>query len=362
MAQTHAGTADRPRWFFATPTEVIGADLETGETFFRHALPFTLDGQSNAIVLTASDDARFLAVAQAQGRSGAVLDVHAGTVALRLERGDYRPEHCAYPLCFLDDRRLVHAVEWNQLAVTNVLTGERLDPRVESPKLDYFFGSLERSPSGRTLASTGWVWQPMGLIGTLDVETWVQGPGEAALQFSVESDAWDLPMTWLDDERIIACVLDFDRTQRLVVSKPGAEAPELSIEQPIAAAIAVRGDEVLLLGDRTEAFDAHDLTRRGSLDVRTHAWHPGTHEALGFASIGGDGPWTLVSRPRSPGSIDAPIVALARREQENPSPQGRLVLADALEAAGHHGEALDHLRSEAAHGHRCFIVDDLASG
>ncbi|MDP3232271.1 MAG: hypothetical protein Q8N26_05815 [Myxococcales bacterium] len=362
MAQTHAGTADRPRWFFATPREIVGADLETGETFFRHALPFTLDGQSNAVVLTASDDGRFLAVAQAQGRSGAVLDVHAGTVALRLARGDYHPEHCAYPLCFLDDRRLVHAVEWNQLAVTNVTTGERLDPRLDETKLDYFFGSLERSPSGSKLASTGWVWQPMGLIGTLDVETWLRGPGEAALQFSVDSDAWDLPMTWLDDERIIACVLDFDRTQRLVVSKPGAEAPEVSIEQPIAAALAVRRDEVLLLGERTEAFDAHDLSRRGSLELRCHAWHPGTQEALSFASLEGSGPWSLVSRPRSPVSVAAEIVSVAQREQENPSPQGRLVLADALEAAGHHGEALDHLRSEAAHGHRCFIVDDLASG
>lgn len=362
MAQTHAGTADRPRWFFATPTEVIGADLETGETFFRHALPFSLDGQSNAVILTASDDGRFLAIAQAQGRAGAVLDVRAGTVALRLERGDYHPEHCAFPLCFLDDRRLVHAVEWNQLAVTNVATGERLDPRLDETKLDYFFGSLERSPSGRKLASTGWVWQPMGLIGTLDVETWLRGPGEAALEFSVESDAWDLPMIWLDDERIVACVLDFDRTQRLVISTLGAEAPEANIEQPIAAALAVRRDEVLLLGERTEAFDAHDLSRRGSLDVRCHAWHPGTQEALSFASLEGAGPWSLVSRPRSPWALDPPLVALARREQEHPSPQGRLVLADALEAAGHHGEALDHLRSETAHGHRCSVVDDLASG
>jgi len=362
VGHTHAGLDDRPRWFFVTTTGLVGADLETGETFFRQPLPFPLDGQSNAVAVTASDDGRYVALAQAQGRSGAVLEVRSGKIVLRLERGDYHPEHCAFPICFLDDRRLVHALEWNQLAVTNVETGERLDPRLDETKLDYFFGALERSPSGRQLASTGWVWQPMGLIGTLDVETWLGGTAEATLRFGVDSDAWDLPMAWVDDERLVACVLDFDRTERLVVSRLGAEAPDATIEQALGSALAVRRDEVILLGERTEAFAVNDLRRRGGLDMRCHAWHPGSHEALGFGSLSGAGPWTLVSRPRSPWEVEAAIISLARHEQAHASPEGRLVLADVLEAAGHRGEALEHLRSAAPHGGRCFVVDDLASG
>ena len=362
MGVTHAGLDDRPRWFFVTTTELIGADLETGETFFRHALPFTLDGQSNAVVVTASDDGRFVAVAQAQGRAGAVIDVHRRDVVLRLARGDYHPEHCAYPLCFLDERRLVHAVEWNQLAVTDVTTGQRLDPRVEKTTLDYFFGALERSPSGRRLASTGWVWQPMGLVGTLDVETWLEGTVEPPVQLGIVSDEWDWPLCWVDDARIVACVAAYDGGPRLALSTITDEEPIASIEQPRGSAIAIRRDEVLLLGERLEAFDSGDLGRHGGLEVHAAAWHPGTQEALAFATLGGAGPWTLVSRPRSPWRIDASIVALAQREQAHPSPEGRLVLADALEAAGHRGEALDHLRSSTAHGSRCLVVDDLASG
>lgn len=359
---THAGLVDRPGWFFVTPNELTGADLETGETFFRCALPLTLDGQANAVALSSSDDGRFVAVAQAQGRQGAVIDVTRGEVVLPLARGDYHPEHCAYPLCFLDDRRLVHAVEWNQLAVTDVTTGERLDPRIESPKLDYFFGALTRSPSGRQLASTGWVWQPMGLLGTLDVGAWLAGSAEASLRFGVDSDAWDLPMAWLDDTRVVACVLGFDRTERLVLSTVGANEPIASIEQRAGAAVALRRDEVLVLGERIEAFAAHDLSRLGGPGVSAYAWHPGSQEALSFGSMEGAAPWALVSRPRAPWSVDEHLVSLARREQAHPSAHGRQVLADALEAAGHHGEALTHLRSHDAHGRRCFVVDDLASG
>lgn len=358
-----ASLDDSPRWFFATiDGQLIGADLSTGERFFEARLPFSaIVGDRNpawlAITMAPSDDGRFIAVAQRRGLEGVVFDVSTGKVVLELRRGDYHPEHCTFPIRFLDDHRLVHAVEWNQLGLTDCRTLTRLDPNPEQTKLDYFFGALERSPNRQRLASTGWVWHPLGVVGALDVNAWLGGK-EPDLTWMTQSDVWDCAACWVDDERIATESLGMGEDV-LVIQRPGDEEPLVTAPCPMSAELAMRRDELLSLGSITRAYDATTLAERASSPVSTAAWHPGTQEALSFTTLDGGGPWRLLSRPRAPWRISDSVRSLARQVQAAPSVEGRLVLADALEVAGHDGEALEHLKTHGAH-ERCFVVDDLA--
>lgn len=351
-----------PRWFFATTDgQLIGADLSTGEPFFHQRLPFSpIVGDRNpawlAITMCPSDDGRFLAVAQRRGMEGAVFDVATGKVVLELRRGEYHPEHCTFPLRFLDDHRLVHAVEWNQLALTDCRTLQRLDPNLERTKLDYFFGALERSPNRRRLASTGWVWHPLGVVATFDAQDLTSGEPQPA--WSTQSDVWDLSVCWVDDERIATETLGMGEDV-LLIQRPEDEEPLVKVPTPNSSELAMRRDELLSLGGETRAYDATTLAERSASPVPTTAWHPGTQEALSFTTPDGGGPWRLLSRPRPPWPVTEALRSLARQVQAAPSVEGRLVLADALELAGHAGEALEHLKSHGAH-ERCFVVDDLA--
>lgn len=354
-----ASLDDRPRWFFATTDgRLIGADLATGERFFDARLPFTIEPTRHSVTLCASDDGRFLAIAQRRGLEGVVFDVGTGAVVLELRRGEYHPEHCSFPLRFLDDRRLVHAVEWNQLALTDCRTLAGLDPNPETTKLDYFFGALERSPNRQWLASTGWVWHPLGVVGALDVNAWLGGQ-EPNLTWMTQSDVWDSAMCWVDDERIATETFGLGE-DLLVIQRPHDEEPLAKVPAPNSVELAMRRDELISLGGVTRAFDASTLFERASAPVPTFAWHPGTQEALSFATPDGAGPWRLLSRPRPPWPISEALRSLARQVQASPSIEGRLVLADALELAGHGGEALEHLKTHGPH-ERCFVVDDLAA-
>ncbi|MBL8937377.1 MAG: hypothetical protein JNM69_22645 [Archangium sp.] len=352
-----------PRWFFATTDGLLtGADLSTGERFFEARLPFAaIVGDRNpawlAITMCPSDDGRILAVAQRRGLEGAVFDVASGKVVLELRRGDYHPEHCTFPLRFLDDHRLVHAVEWNQLALSDCRTLERLDPNPETTKLDYFFGALERSPNRQRLASTGWVWHPLGVVGAFDVQAW-HTKGEPEPVWATQSEVWDLSCCWVDDERIATETLGMGEDV-LLIQRPEDEQPLAKVPAPNSAELAMRRDELLSLGAETRAYDSTTLAERSVSPMPTTAWHPGTQEALSFTSPDGGGPWRLLSRPRSPWPVAEPLRSLARQVQASPSVEGRLVLADALEVAGHSGDALEHLKTHGAH-ERCFVVDDLA--
>lgn len=358
-----ASLDDSPRWFFATTAgQLIGADLSTGERFFEARLPFpAIVGDRNpawlAITMCPSDDGRFLAVAQRRGMEGVVFDVATGKAVLELRRGDYHPEHCTFPLRFLDDHRLVHAVEWNQLALTDCRTLKRLDPNPEKTKLDYFFGALERSPNRQRLASTGWVWHPLGVVGALDVQDWLAST-EPQPKWGTQSDSWDLAMCWVDDERIATESVGMGEDV-LVIQRPEDEEPLVKVPTPNSVELAMRRDELISLGAMTRAYDSTTLAEHSVSPIPTAAWHPGAQEALSFTTPDGGGPWRLLSRPRSPWVITEAIRSLARQVQASPSVEGRLVLADALEVAGHSGEALEHLKTHAAND-RCFVVDDLA--
>lgn len=356
---TPAGLIDTPNWFFVTTDgQVVGVDLETGERFFSATLPFTVEPGAS-VELHASDDGRFLAIAQSTGRAGIVYDMSTQRAVLELSRGDYHPEHCPFPLLFLDTHRLVHAVEWNQLAVTDVRTGLRLDRAPEDTRLDYFFGPLTRSPSGARLASAGWVWHPLGVVASFDVSRWLAGH-EPELQWHAQSEAWGLPVCWLDETRLVSAVVGLDAPEggQLVLHRLDAEEPIAGTPGPGAFELARRRDELLLLGESTLALSTSTLEPASRHEKRATSWHPGAQQALSMGASG----WALLSRPRPvPGTSDA-LRSLARRAHDAGTRESRLVLADALEAAGRAGDDVDHLRATGPHGRRCHVVEDLALG
>lgn len=114
------------------------------------------------------------------GPSGVVALAHRrgtkGLVAWGELRGQYREInrsfYCAdsydYPLARFagpDGRALlVHCPDsYANLEVEDAISGERLTRR-EPAALDFFHSRLSVSPSGRWLASAGWVWHPVAML------------------------------------------------------------------------------------------------------------------------------------------------------------------------------------------------------
>lgn len=173
-------------------------------------------------VLAPAPGGALAAIGEARGRRALVLDLASGAITLRLERDDYHPEHCRFPLAWSErDGRpvLVHATDWNRLDLTEPLTGARLSERAptgfrageERPAhyLDYFHAGLVASPGGRFVLDRGWVWHPWGLPRVFDVERWLagnpweseDGPSAHALGDGCDGH-WDGPAAWLDERRV----------------------------------------------------------------------------------------------------------------------------------------------------------------
>ncbi len=256
---------------------------------------------------------------------------------------------------------MIHGVAWNLLAVLDVDTGVRHLPSSDAASFDYFFGALAVSPRGKRLSSSGWVWQPAAVTFSFEVERILRGEAPNTLG-GLDGEDWDLPMCWLDDDRLALFATDADHVGQLVIDDvSAANRPMQVMPTDVLLALAVRRDELLVLGDATIARSLPSLAVKATLPVPTLAWHPGAREALGFSKPDDTGPWHLVSRPRPPGQArPEAVVHQAKLAQATPTAEVRLVLADTLEAAGWTGPELEHLRSTRPHGRRCFVVDDLA--
>lgn len=354
-----ASSDDRSRWFAVADGVLRGLELSRGEVFFEARLPFSLErpAHSNdpAVLVRASTSGRYVAAVQRRGLEGVVFEVETGAVAWSFAREAYHPEHCTFPLVFLDDRRLLHGVAWNELAVTDVATGQRLTPAREV-KLDYFYCDLWLSPGRSKVASAGWVWHPLGLVGTFELAPWLSGAvTEPEVRLAVESDPWDLPVCWLDDDEFVAFGWLGEAESTLMRCRHGEAPVEVRAER-VGRELVVRRDEVLTLGPTTTVLGRQQLERRweGALDLL--AWHPGAQEAL---RLDGDRLW-LASRPR-PATTDSEVRELARRTRGDASAEARSVLADALEQRGVTGADVEHLRAPGPHDpSRCHVIDDLA--
>jgi len=166
-------------------------------------------GRVRGPALHTSADGRFAAAVTDYGRYGAVVDLASGAVTLALDRQDYATTTVRFPVAFLGPL-VVAATDGNRLDAFDAATGRLLTERVttyeENPGhyLDYFFGALLPSPSGRSLLVDGWVWQPEGIPLVLDCAAWLAGDRHAPehgrpLAFR---DPWDAPMAWVNDETV----------------------------------------------------------------------------------------------------------------------------------------------------------------
>jgi hypothetical protein len=165
-------------------------------------------GHVRGPALHTSSDGRFAAAVTAYGRYGVVVDLASGAVTLELDRQDHHTETTPFPVAFLGSR-VVAATDWNRLDAFDAATGRPLTDRgtgsEENHHLDYFFGRLLPSPSGRSLLADGWVWSPFGVPWVIDSDAWLNGDRHApehGRRLAQRAYAWDDPVAWLDEETV----------------------------------------------------------------------------------------------------------------------------------------------------------------
>ena len=206
---------------------VSGIDLATGvpRTLATVGQAFDEPPPENRFHVTprlglhADHHGRFAAVAQDFGSAGVVIDLASGEVVMRLDAGRYHPETVPASLAFIDHPThgtvLVHRTNWNRLDATALPSGECLTSRdfdddwrsKDCPPLDYFYGAIHPSPSGRWLLSDGWVWSPVAIPYVIDVVAWLDGDryrpenDYRGCPFSFGND-WTSPCVWLDDSHV----------------------------------------------------------------------------------------------------------------------------------------------------------------
>ncbi|WP_367873661.1 hypothetical protein [Luteolibacter sp. Populi] len=159
------------------------------------------------------------AVCQCKGSLACVFDMHTGAVLKQIDRQNYHPEQCRFPLAFFADPSgrplLVSATDWNVLEIIDpsdgsVLTSRSFDePRVEGGRssLDYFHAGLCVSPGGSRIADSGWIWHPVGVVRAWNLTNWLKNPRESEDGDSVRTTAirtyfWDGPLCWIDDSTL----------------------------------------------------------------------------------------------------------------------------------------------------------------
>jgi hypothetical protein len=165
-------------------------------------------------MLRVSRDGTLVAVVDAQGVRGAIVDLAKRCTILPLVREDYHAEHCTFPIAFVErDRTLVvWGPEWNRVDIVDPRTGESVTARApiehgSDHYLDYFHSGLEVSPGGSWIVSNGWIWHPYGSVVAWSVDAWLANPYESEDGPTRRSVAgagylWDRPLCWLDDKTL----------------------------------------------------------------------------------------------------------------------------------------------------------------
>ncbi|MEW4372526.1 hypothetical protein [Paenibacillus kandeliae] len=177
---------------------------------------------THPVQLVISPCGRFAAVSNTLGRHAVVLNLESGNMVMELNRGEYHYDKSTYPLAFVQrDQQvlLIHGKDWNRLELTSLLPdvraiSERPVPQVHSDSysrddhyLDYFHGQLHVSPDGKYVAETGWAWTPVGITVAWSMDDWMNNvweseDGESRDRIWSPLIDWDVPMVWLDHERL----------------------------------------------------------------------------------------------------------------------------------------------------------------
>lgn len=271
---------------------------------------------AGSIELHVSPGGGLAVVGETKGRRALVVEPATGHVLRALERDDYHPEHCRYPLGLfeLDGRLLlVHATEWNRLDVMDPASGERLTERA-SPRwhsgapspahgLDYFHAGLVVSPDGERVLDNGWIWHPWGEVRVFSLRKlalenrWESEDGESVRALAGRSYHWDGPVAWLD-ARTVAVWGDGDDDTNLT---PAARLFDVETGEE-RGSFAGPAQGFAVVRERLVAFDAAAGT--SAWDWRTGeqlaqdpsfspsfaiAAHPRSHELLSRAGEGAGG-------------------------------------------------------------------------
>ncbi len=165
-----------------------------------------------------SPSGRYVALVNDFGRYGAVFDLDEKRQTMNLDRGEYQPETQYFPCAFFvcDGREfIVHATDWNRLEVSEPQTGKLLTPRDEMKyedknphALDYFHGALRISPDNKWILDDGWVWHPVGVVCSWNLESWLKlnfyesEDGGSRQELAYRDYFWNGPMCWIDNKRV----------------------------------------------------------------------------------------------------------------------------------------------------------------
>jgi hypothetical protein len=363
--------------------DLFRIDLDEGHSVYAATVSDLNIVQPGSGGFRLSADDRFAAVFAPRGRYGAVCDLNADRVTMRLDRGDYHEEHCVYSVAFFVHRGrqlLVHATDWNHLDISDPATGELLTGRTiatyerDQPRpdhyLDYFHCGLAVSPDGGWIADNGWAWHPVGVPRTWSLQRWLEenvwesedGPTVKEL---CGRDIWDGPMCWLDNHRLALWGGGDDEplsdTVRVFDVESGLET--MTFTGPPNAALVF--DEWLLSlgGAAATVWDVVTGERLFSGEgFNRPVYHPGARTVLSWGDDGAATVSRLAGRPAPPW-LSPDALNVARAIAAGRDWAALPVLADALEEAGcDDARILTHLRQPGPHGRGCWAVRRLLEG
>ena len=160
--------------------------------------------------LCASPDGEMVAVVEAHGPSGVVVEVESGDISTMLDRGE-PAEGARFPVAFAAPGGrlvLIHASAWNRLELSDPRTG---DPLVRRPaeqaaahQVEYASAGLLASPDGAWLVDNGYTAEGAGLVAAFSVRRWLEedpfeaDDGAGKRYLCQRWHHWDGPLTWID--------------------------------------------------------------------------------------------------------------------------------------------------------------------
>lgn len=234
------------------------------------------------VSIAVSRDGRFVAVTQIHGPDGVVFDRVNRRATMRLARGDYYPEHCRFPVAFFEQegrQLLIHATDWNRLDLSDPADGALLSRREPTSyrqgearpahDLDYFHCGLAVSPDGHWIANNGWIWHPVGVVTSWNLQRWLKDnvweseDGESKKSLCWRGYFWDGPLCWIDHRTIAVWGLGEDDVLlvpgvRLFDVESGAEKSSFAGPVADSSALLMKGrseDPTLSQRAGTLAFD-----------------------------------------------------------------------------------------------------------
>ncbi len=175
--------------------------------------------------LIISDCQKYLAITalnrEPASNEGLVINLISGERVFTLADYKYHSEETDYPIAFYIHQGqccIIHASEWNRLDLTNLETkqcltlrdiNETSEAQRENALFTEWAGELKISPDGKRLATIGWVWHPLGLAWSFNLDDWIDSNkweadfGNSKIDYAVWDYFWQSPFAWIDAERLI---------------------------------------------------------------------------------------------------------------------------------------------------------------